>query len=192
MSISANTEDFLDHPVAPSNRYIVAKVGDRSVIFPDVLISEIIILERNAILALPFYETAIIGVTHHQATVMPLLLLRLLIGEQRTLITESLTVVKLSKIADKLGNKNLGGVGIIVDRVVGSLTINEYQELDTASDLVDSTLSSPSVSNAATNFSKKINQTVANIKENEYTPIEIVLSSIPTRFWQPQRWQVSS
>ncbi|WP_434686986.1 chemotaxis protein CheW [Pseudanabaena minima] len=173
-----NLLDHQDHLVAPSNRYIVAKVGDRSVTFPDVLISEIIILERNAILALPFYETAIIGVTHHQATVMPLLLLRLLMGEQRTLITESLTVVRLSKIADDLGNQNLGGVGIIVDRVVGSLTINEFQELD--------------ISASDNNSPKKIPQTVANIKENEYTPIEIILSSIPTHIWQPQRWQISS
>jgi chemotaxis signal transduction protein len=200
MSISEMSRDhrddpnnLLDHLVAPSNRYIVAKVGDRSVIFPDVLISEIIILERNAILALPFYETAIIGVTHHQATIMPLLLLRLLIGEQRTLITESLTVVRLSKIADNLGVNNLGGVGIIVDRVVGSLTINEFQELDIyASELVDPTLSSLSFTNSDKNSPKKIPQTVANIKENEYTPIEIILSSIPTHIWQPQRWQISS
>ncbi|OYQ66869.1 hypothetical protein B9G53_03270 [Pseudanabaena sp. SR411] len=193
MSIPANTENLLDHQVAPSNRYIVAKVGDRSVTFPDVLISEIIILERNAILALPFYETAIIGVTHHQATVMPLLLLRLLMGEQRTLITESLTVVRLSKLADNLSNKNLGGVGVIVDRVIGSLTINEYQELDIyASELVDPLLSSLTTTNPATNSPKKINQTVANIKENEYTPIEIILSSIPNHIWQPQRWQISS
>jgi chemotaxis signal transduction protein len=193
MSIPANTENLLDHQVAPSNRYIVAKVGDRSVTFPDVLISEIIILERNAILALPFYETAIIGVTHHQATVMPLLLLRLLMGEQRTLITESLTVVRLSKLADNLSNKNLGGVGVIVDRVVGSLTINEYQELDIyASELVDPLLPSLTTTNPATNSPKKINQTVANIKENEYTPIEIILSSIPNHIWQPQRWQISS
>jgi hypothetical protein len=117
----------------------------------------------------------------------------LLIGEQRTLITESLTVVRLSKIADNLGVNNLGGVGIIVDRVVGSLTINEFQELDIyASELVDPTLSSLSFTNSDKNSPKKIPQTVANIKENEYTPIEIILSSIPTHIWQPQRWQISS
>lgn len=189
MSQANAAEKLLDQLVAPSNRYIVAKVGDRSVAFPDTLVSEIIIIDRNAIVALPFYETAIIGVTHHQANVMPLLLLRLLMGEQRTLITESLTVVRLSKIADDLGNKNLGGVGIIVDRVIGSLTIDEYQEINLySSDLPQPTL--PSIS--TTNSTKKTNQTVADIKENEYTPIEIVLSSIPTHIWQPQRWQLSS
>ncbi len=179
--------------IAPSNRYILAKVGDRSITFPDVLVSEIIILERNSILALPFYEAAIIGVTHHQASIMPLLLLRLLIGEQRTLITESLTVVRLSKIADELSNTQLGGVGIIVDRVAGSLTIDEYQELDlglSGRSSGRSNLPSPAI--AAANSTIKINQTVANIKENEYTPIEIILSSIPTHIWQPQRWQLSS
>ncbi len=171
---------------APNNRYIVVKVGDRLVTFPDVLVSEIMIIERNTILALPFYETAIVGVIHHQANIMPLLLLRLLMGEQRALITESLTVVRLSKVADdlagnlvgnlagNLGGKNLSGVGLIVDRVIGSLTTDEYQDRY----LLDSP--------------KKVHQTVANIQENEYTPIEIILSSIPTHIWQPQRWQLSS
>ena len=87
MSQANAAEPLLDQLFAPSNRYIVAKVGDRTVNFPDTLVSEIIIIDRNAIVALPFYETAIIGVMHHQANVMPLLLLRLLMGEQRTLIT---------------------------------------------------------------------------------------------------------
>lgn len=182
-----------EHLVAPSNRYIVAKVGDRSVTFPDVLVSEIIILDRNAILALPFYETAIIGVTHHQASVIPLLLLRLLMGEQRTLITESLTVVRLSAVAEELGDKNLNGVGVIVDRVIGSLTIDEYQALDLHSlQREDLPISAIAATNSVTDFSKKTYQTVANIKESEYTPIEIILSSISTHIWQPQRWQISS
>lgn len=184
---------ILEHLVAPNNRYIVAKVGDRLVTFPDILVSEIIILDRNAILALPFYEAAIIGITHHQATVMPLLLLRVLMGEQRTLITESLTVVRISKTANKLGDKNLGEVGVIVDRVIGSLTIDEYQELGLHSSTQDGlTIPAITATSSATDPSKKIHQTVANIKENEYTPIEIILSSIPNHIWQPQRWQISS
>ncbi len=171
----------LDYLVVPNNRYIVAKVGDQSVTFPDVLVSEIIMIDRNAIITLPFYETAVIGVTHYQASIMPLLLLRLLIGEQRTLITETLTVVRLSKIADDLSGQNLGGVGIIVDRVTGSLTIDEHQGRNSR----DSDLTNQKKL-------KKIDQTVANIKETEYTPIEIILSSIPTHIWQPQRWQMSS
>jgi chemotaxis signal transduction protein len=199
-SQSKTIKNLLKQPVpsvAPSNRYIVAKVGDRLVTFPDVLVSEIIVLDRNAILALPFYETAIIGVTHHQANVMPLLLLRLLMGEQRNLITESLTVLRLSKITDELNKKNWGGVGVIVDRVIGSLTIDEYRELNLhSSDLNDLTPRSPTtVDYDLTNViepTKKTNQTVANIKETEYTPIEIILSSIPTQIWRPQRWQLFS
>ncbi|WP_055074053.1 hypothetical protein [Pseudanabaena sp. 'Roaring Creek'] len=192
---TANGSLDRSHLIKPSNRYIVARVGDRAVTFPDVLVSEIIILDRNAILALPFYEAAIIGITHHQAHVMPLLLLRLLIGEQRTLLTESLTVIKLSKIADNLGDHNLNGVGVIVDRVVGSLPIDEYPELVTIDPQEIAALST-AINDLAplsvTSPPKKIDQTVANIKENEYTPIEIILSSIPTHIWQPQRWQLSS
>lgn len=114
-------------------------------------------------------------------------------GEQRTLITESLTVVRISKTANKLGDKNLGEVGVIVDRVIGSLTIDEYQELGLHSSTQDGlTIPAITATSSATDPSKKIHQTVANIKENEYTPIEIILSSIPNHIWQPQRWQISS
>ena len=192
MSQANAAEPLLNQLLAPSKRYIVAKVGDRSITFPDILVSEIMIINRNAIVALPFYETAIIGVMHHQANVMPLLLLRLLMGEQRTLITEFLTVVRLSKLTDNLGNKNLGGVGVIVDRVIGSLTIDEYQEEYQDQHQTSSELDQlPFLEIANAKHQKKISQTVANIKENEYTPIEIILSSIPSHIWQPQRWQIS-
>lgn len=182
--------------ITPNNRYIVTKVGEKAITFPDLLVAEIMIIERASILPLPFYKPAIIGVIHHQANVIPLLLLRLLVGEQRSLLTESLTVIKLSEIANNLNNQHLAGTGIIVDRVVGSLTISEYQELE------GSKLKLPNVkdkfandfdvaSDFANNSSKKINQTVANIEENEYTPIEIVLSTMLTDTWQPQRWQNS-
>ena len=200
----ANTLDYWrDKLIAPNNRYIVAKVGDRLVTFPDVLISEIMIVERNAILALPFYEPAIVGVIHHQANVMPLVLLRLIMGEQRSLMTESLTVIRLSKIANVLSDKNLDGIGVIVDRVVGSLTNDEYKDIDLNISKLSDNLSnnlSGQISDKpseqlvspieATDPTKKITQIVANIKETEYTPIEIVLSSTSTHIWQPQRWQI--
>ena len=164
--------------IAPSNRYILAKVGDRTVTFPDLLVSEIIIIDRSAILALPFYTTAIVGVIHHQAQVMPLLLLQLLLEERSALIKESLTIVRLSKLADDLSDQHLSGVGIIVDRVIGSLTTDEYQAGD---------FHSPSQGDR----SNLINKTVENMGNNEYNHIEIVLSSISTHIWQPQRWQIT-
>jgi hypothetical protein len=186
--------------IAPSNRYILATVGDRTVTFPDLLVSEIIIIDRSAILALPFYTTAIVGVIHHQAQVMPLLLLQLLLEERSALIKESLTIVRLSKLADDLSDQHLSGVGIIVDRVIGSLTTDEYQagEFHSPSQGDRSNLISDEISNLISDATsetkvgtKKINQTVANMGETEYTPIEIVLSSISAHIWQPQRWQTT-
>lgn len=191
--ISPNTSDrWRDKLIAPNNRYIVAKVGDRLVTFPDVLVSEIMVVDRKSILALPFYEAAIVGVIHHQANVIPLVLLRLIMGEQRSLMTESLTVVRLSKVVNSLSDINLVGIGVIVDRVVGSLTYDEYQDINLN---VSETSQKPTeqiVSSIATTSNpKKITQTVANMRENEYTPIEIVLSNTSTHIWQPQRWQTS-
>ena len=239
-------------PIIPSNRYIVARVGRYAVIFADVLVSEILMVSRGSILDLPFYGEAILGVTHHQADIVPLIMARSLLKEDQALIGESLSVIKLSKAADQImGNQSkhqvssqkLSGLGIIVDRVVGSLTYDDYQnkklsrnlnkgldrdldrnldgnldlDNDLANDLVNKTSSS---SNAAANNlesldnlaslislptgesdfetellspkNQKSDQIVANIEENEYTPIEIVLSSIPAQMWQPQRWRSPS
>jgi chemotaxis signal transduction protein len=176
---SPNGSTKVDRLIAPSNRYILAKVGDRTLTFPDLLVSEIIIIDRSAILTLPFYAPAIVGVIHHQAQVMPLLLLQLLLEARSALIKESLTVVRLSQLADSLSNQSLSGVGVIVDRVIGSLTTDEYQSGDFL------------ISSETEIRETKINQIVANTGETEYTPIEIVLSSISTDTWQPQRWQLA-
>lgn len=56
-------------------------------------------------------------------------------------------MVRLSKLADNLGNKNLGGVGVIVDRVIGSLTIDEHQDQRQQSSDVDQ-LTFPSITDA--------------------------------------------
>ncbi len=196
-----------DALIQPSNRYIVAKVCDRLITFPDTLVAEILIVERNSILVLPFYDAAIIGVVHQQASVMPLLMLRTLLDGARSLVAESLTVIKLSEAARQLGKADhkldLGGIGVIVDRVIGSIAIDEYIDaVANSSDLGKAIFPLPKLSNielndilmtemgdGSKNSSKKFNQVVANIGDNEYTPIEIVLLNTPTHIWQPQRWQ---
>jgi hypothetical protein len=185
--------------IQPSNRYIVSKVGERLITFPDTLVAEILILERGNILPLPFYDEAIIGVVHHQASVMPLLMLKTMLEDQRSLITESLTVVRLSQIVADLVGYQLGGAGIVIDRVIGSITVDEFAEAmtnrrydrveDLASVSTDRNGVSDAVSHLNDRFLKKIHQIVANIGENEYTPIEIILVNIPVYIWQPQRWQ---
>ena len=191
----------LDMPlVIPSNRYIVARVGRYAVIFADVLVSEILMVARNSILDLPFYGEAILGVTHHQADIIPLVMARSLLNEDQSMISESLSIIKLSKAADHIlgervkiqgSSQKLSGLGIIVDRVVGSLTYEDYQNrnIDLSSNLADGLAQDDDLQNQKDQKDQKNDQTVANIEETEYTPIEIVLSSIPAQMWQPQRWQ---
>lgn len=202
-----------DALIEPSNRYIVTKVCDRLITFPDTLVAEILIVERNSILVLPFYDPAIVGVVHHQANVMPLLMLKTLLEGARSLVAESLTVIKLSEVANQLGEAyskfSLGGTGVIVDRVIGSIGTDEYVEtIAKSNDLGSVTRGNPSqpassklnnielgdvltneISNESKNLLKNFNQIVANIGDNEYTPIEIILLNTPTYIWQPQRWQ---
>ncbi|MDX2254876.1 MAG: chemotaxis protein CheW [Pseudanabaenaceae cyanobacterium bins.39] len=194
-------EKLINSWVQPSNRYIVAKVSDRLITFPDTLVAEILILDRGSILPLPFYDESIIGVVHHQASVMPLLMLKSILGESRSLITESLTVVRLSQSVTDWVGYQLGGTGIVIDRVIGSVTIDEFQEAMTVKsynfleDFANKSANHDAIDSFADRendrFLKKINQIVANIGENEYTPIEIILMNIPVNIWQPQRWRSS-
>jgi hypothetical protein len=228
MEINILGSQLINSLIEPSNRYIVTKVCDRLIIFPDTLVAEILIVERSSILPLPFYDAAIIGVVHHQASVMPLLMLKSLLQGERSLIAESLTIIKLSQAANQLGevsnNLSLGGTGLIVDRVIGSMAIAEYAN---ATAIASNGISSngeeanhsfrqsqdnlkdglkDGLRNGTNNIelndtlaSKKgdgskdpltiFNKTVANIGDNEYTPIEIVLLNTPNHIWQPQRWQ---
>jgi hypothetical protein len=104
---------------------------------------------------------------------------------------------------------SLGGIGVIVDRVIGSIGTDEYVDMiakshnlgnaakDKSSQSAVSQLNNielddafmNEIGNESKNSLKNFNQIVANIGDNEYTPIEIVLLNTPTYIWQPQRWQ---
>ena len=48
------------------DRYVLAELGNLIVVSPDIFVSEVLILVRSAILAVPFYSNSVLGVVHHQ------------------------------------------------------------------------------------------------------------------------------
>jgi chemotaxis signal transduction protein len=104
------------------NRYILTQVGNQQIAFPSQWVVEIMLIERSQILNLPFYDSRLLGVVHHQSSIIPLVILqsphpsdtKRLIQRQR--IQETLTAIRLSQAVS-----TLSGVGLIVDRVIGSI-----------------------------------------------------------------------
>ena len=104
------------------SRYMLTQVGQQSLAFPSHWVSEIVLIERSQILSLPFYDRALLGLIHHNGSIVPLLaahslLLEALGQDKRSrAMKETLTVVRLGPATD-----GLVGVGIVVNQVIGNL-----------------------------------------------------------------------
>lgn len=95
-------------------RYILAGVEQFTFVFPLTLVTEIPIVERSQILAMPFYPPAVMGVLHHAGHIVPLVSLRQILGITKGFATERLTVVQLSAAAGEQA-----GLGLVIDRTMG-------------------------------------------------------------------------
>ncbi|MBW4471617.1 MAG: chemotaxis protein CheW [Stenomitos rutilans HA7619-LM2] len=129
-STSGNTEAIEHSLQSLQERYMLTQVGQQQLVFPTRWVGEIMLVERSQILKLPFYDRSLLGLMHHGGTIVPLLDAHPLILEtlgqdarSRTL-KESLTVVRLRSTID-----GLAGVGIVVDRVIGSVSSEQITEL---------------------------------------------------------------
>lgn len=111
------------------NRYILTQVGHQKIGFPSQWVAEIMLIERSQILHLPFYDSMLLGVVHHQSSIIPLVTLQFTNPTsqdrpiQRQRIQETLTAIRLSQSVTKLSD-----VGLIVDRVIGSIS---HEQLST-------------------------------------------------------------
>lgn len=110
------------------NRYILTQVGHQQIGFPSQWVAEIMLIEQSQILNLPFYDSRLVGVVHHQGNIIPLVTLQFAYSvSQRPRIRETLIAIRLSQSVSQLS-----GVGLIVEKVIGSisqeqLSANEYQ-----------------------------------------------------------------
>ncbi len=116
----------MDQQTVP--RYILAQAAEERLAFAAPWVEEIIVVERSALLPLPFFDAQLLGLIHHRGQIKPLLQVKtgtnpLGRTEAGQLSTETLIAVCLTESLS-----GCEGVGIVVDRVLGSCTGTELQQ----------------------------------------------------------------
>ncbi|MCS6960326.1 MAG: hypothetical protein RMK91_09790 [Pseudanabaenaceae cyanobacterium SKYGB_i_bin29] len=107
-----------------ADRYVMAGLGQKVLLCPDYYVLDVLVLDRSYVMRLPFYAPCIVGITQHQGKIVPLLSLRhLYLQDQNVLLPGQLPVIRLSKALPELF-----GVGLIVDRIMGSTSQQRLQE----------------------------------------------------------------
>ena len=126
-------------------RFVLASLDKVVWVFPVSLIVEVVIVERDKLLNLPFYNNAILGCIHHGGEIITLVSLQEILGAKgeqiRVKIRGKITLIRLSKFVEGLGE-----VGIVVDRILGRKNRNELPEtLFLSSENSDLRLFSPEI-----------------------------------------------
>lgn len=141
-------------------RFILARLEDITFVFPSTLVAQILILERSQILALPFYNPAMLGIIHHSSQIIPLISLRQIMGFPPGHSVETLTAICLGDAAG-----NLADVGLVVDMTLGMRS----------SDQLPPNLLSTERLPDLTNYEPKMRLFQPEI--------------LADHLWQPRRWQ---
>ena len=106
-----------------SSRYILAQIDKKNVAFSEDIVVEIVSLDWSAILRLPFYDVRVLGVAHYQGTLMPLCMLMGLHAAPIASEKETLTAIRLNE-----GSGNPGGVGIVVNKILGQVKASQFKD----------------------------------------------------------------
>ena len=102
------------------SRYILTHVVGQSLAFPASWVTDILVIERSQVLALPFYNPGVTGVVHYQGKIVPLVSAHFIFTQQQEqVMKQTLVGVRLSQ------PDALAGVGVVVDRLVDSLTAEQ-------------------------------------------------------------------
>ncbi|MCG9889952.1 MAG: chemotaxis protein CheW [Thermosynechococcaceae cyanobacterium MS004] len=163
-------------------RFILTKVGTKTLVLPAVWVAEIVRIERSQILDLPFYDPLLIGVMHQDGRIVPLIATaRLFQTEQsapQPVLREALMVVRLGSTAGAIAH-----LGLVIDRAVGSQTRAELPaSLFDAS--VGASVDASAVGSTVSNPAEPINPIDSMVLMNP--------SWLPLSLWKPQRWTNSA
>ena len=111
-----NLEPY-DQSLSLKNRYIIAVVKEQKIAFSSHLVSETLAIDKRKVLTLPMYDRSLFGIVHDRGNIVPLIAWDC--NYQTTKVnsvTETLIAIRLSHLAG-----DLQGVGLLVDRAIGTL-----------------------------------------------------------------------
>jgi chemotaxis signal transduction protein len=100
---------------ALADRFISTAIERRTLVFPAVWVAEILRIDRTQILELPFYDPLLMGIIHHNGTIVPLVAGHRLLNIEQFSGRERAVVVRLNEAAGSIAN-----IGIVVDRAIGT------------------------------------------------------------------------
>jgi chemotaxis signal transduction protein len=103
-----------------ADRFILTEIDRFTLVFPSIWVAEILRIERSQILDLPFYDPLLMGIVHHQGSIVPLVAGTRLLKVNQFGVRERSIVIRLNQAAGSLAN-----IGVVVDRAIGSNTRQE-------------------------------------------------------------------
>ena len=111
--------------ISLSDRYLITLVGQQKLAFPANWINDILIVQREQLLVLPFYNPMLLGIISYHNEIVPLVSMATILGEkfEEGRYQQNLTVLRLSKSVGELS-----GVGLTVTRLIASSTEVELKE----------------------------------------------------------------
>jgi chemotaxis signal transduction protein len=121
---SASNSSTLNTTLPSAERYVLTRVKQQQLAFPTQWVAEIIRIEdHNRILPLPFYSPMILGIIHHQGSLIPLLASECMwmnLSESPSdgiLRGQTLSAIRLSEAAGEMA-----GIALVVDQVVNTVS----------------------------------------------------------------------
>lgn len=103
------------------DRFILVQLDEVKLLFSTNLVMEILIIEANKLLLLPFYPQGVLGCVQNRGQIIPLISLYHLLWGKAQLSKEKLKIVRLNENAG-----TLRGVGIVVDQLLGSQDSEQF------------------------------------------------------------------
>jgi chemotaxis signal transduction protein len=124
--MSANVTNLLPPVVGTASnelerRFILTQVELLTLVLPATWVTEIIRIDRSQILDLPFYDPLMVGITNRNGRIVPLIATERLLEVVPRSLPERVVVVLL----EDRGDRDLGNIGLIVDRAIGSIRREE-------------------------------------------------------------------
>jgi chemotaxis signal transduction protein len=131
-TLEALTAEFsgaeaLGNTASIRSQYLLTQVESQKIAIASRWIEDVFILERDQILPMPFYGTHLLGLTHHQNQVVPLLATQFLVTESgqksQSLMRDQMRVIRLNEVTG-----SLMGIGLVVDQILGYVSPEQLQE----------------------------------------------------------------
>jgi chemotaxis signal transduction protein len=108
-------------PTALIDRYLLTEVGEYTLVFPANWISEVLQIEQNKVLQIPYYSPAILGVANYHNDFLTLIAGWQFLPETQPIRRDRFTVVRLGATM-----RNWQNIGVVIDRVLGSMVRKDF------------------------------------------------------------------